>query len=137
MDKEEKLAGLCMIQDDAIDEHNNYLAEKGVLDNLIKSINQDVKHLKKTLKFDKGAKSGKLSQTLLKSEGKSKKNQKKSNGQIQAGGSIITGTDGVFIDVPDIDIGDSSDFDRDSVYATSVSGASDDKRSRRSKARAN
>lgn len=56
MNKEEMLAGLCLIQDDAIDEHNSYLIERGELDDLILTIRSEVNDLKKTLKATKSAK---------------------------------------------------------------------------------
>ena len=66
MDKEEWLAGLCLIQDDAAEENNNYLTLKDNLSNLIGDINSEVKELKKTLRFQKTAKSGKLEMNTLK-----------------------------------------------------------------------
>ena len=66
MDKEEWLAGLCLIQDDAAEENNNYLTLKDNLSSLIGDINSEVKELKKTLRFQKTAKSGKLEMNTLK-----------------------------------------------------------------------
>ena len=51
MEKEELLAGLCLIQDNAADEHQNYLAERENLNALIGTITSEVKELKKTLRF--------------------------------------------------------------------------------------
>ena len=50
MANEEILAGLAMIQDDAMDEHYHYLIEKNGLDDLIKNVHDEVKELKKSLK---------------------------------------------------------------------------------------
>lgn len=38
LDKEEKLAGLCLIQDNAMDEHKNFLADRDDLNALIGTI---------------------------------------------------------------------------------------------------
>ena len=51
MEREEMLAGLCLIQDNAADEHQNYLAERENLNALIGTITSEVKELKKTLRF--------------------------------------------------------------------------------------
>lgn len=37
------MAALCLIQDDAVDEENAYLIQRENMDNLISTINQEVK----------------------------------------------------------------------------------------------
>ena len=51
MHREEALAGLCLIQDNAQEEQANFFAERENLNELIGTINKEVKELKKTLKF--------------------------------------------------------------------------------------
>ena len=43
MEREENLAALCLIQDDAVDEENAYLIQRENMDILISTINQEVK----------------------------------------------------------------------------------------------
>ena len=50
LQKEEMLAGLCLIQDDAVGQHYKHLEDKEALDNLIRTINTEVTDLKRTLK---------------------------------------------------------------------------------------
>ena len=114
MEKEEKLAGLCLIQDDAQEEHNNFLNERENLNSLIGTINKEVKELKKTLKFQKTQKSGKLEMSILKPS-KSKKAKKikplKSSEKIAIGGGSIA-SESIFkqdeMVLPDISIDQSS-----------------------------
>ena len=51
MQREEALAGLCLIQDNAQEEQTNFFAERENFNELIGTINKEVKELKKTLKF--------------------------------------------------------------------------------------
>ena len=51
MAEEEMLAGLCLIQEDALEEDKAFLLEKLQLTDLIQNITSEVKELKKTLKF--------------------------------------------------------------------------------------
>lgn len=121
MQEEETLAGLALIQDDAMEEHNNYLDAKEQLNDLILTINTEVRDLKRTLRQRANEKSGKLDMTELTS----------SKGDVLGKERLAVGS--LDSDDPEVggeDIGKSSgDLERDSKGFSDSSG---DRKSRRS-----